>query len=51
VVIRLAVSFLFIWVRITFCRFRYDLLIIAAWKVLLPLALIFFLRFLFIVFV
>lgn len=51
VVIRLAVSFLFIWVRITFCRFRYDLLIIAAWKILLPLALIFFLRFLFIVFV
>lgn len=32
-------SFIFIWVRVTFCRFRYDLLIILAWKVLLPLAL------------
>lgn len=32
-------SFLFIWVRVTFCRFRYDLLMILAWKVILPLAL------------
>lgn len=50
VCLRLMVSFLFIWVRITFCRFRYDLLIIAAWKILLPISLIFFLRFLFVVF-
>jgi len=48
---RLAVSFLFIWVRITFCRFRYDLLIITAWKTLLPISLLFFLRFLFVVFI
>lgn len=39
----LAVSFVFIWVRITYCRFRYDLLIMFAWKRLLPLSLLFFL--------
>lgn len=36
----LIISYLFIWIRITYCRFRYDLLIIAAWKSLLPVALI-----------
>jgi len=41
----LAVSFLFIWVRITFCRFRYDMLMIAAWKSLLPATLSLFLFF------
>lgn len=35
----LLISYLFIWIRITYCRFRYDLLIIAAWKSLLPVAL------------
>jgi len=30
VALGLFISFVFIWVRITFCRFRYDLLIIAA---------------------
>ena len=35
----LFVRFLFIWVRVTFCRFRYDLLMIVSWKVLLPLSL------------
>lgn len=35
----LIISYLFIWVRITYCRFRYDLLIIAAWKVMLPFSL------------
>ena len=35
----LLLSFLFIWVRVTFCRFRYDLLIALAWKILLPRAL------------
>lgn len=39
----LLVSFVFIWVRITYCRFRYDLLIMFAWKRLLPLSLLFFL--------
>jgi len=28
--------FLIIWIRITFCRFRYDLLMRLAWKTLLP---------------
>lgn len=32
----ISISFIFIWVRITFCRFRYDFLIIIAWKTLLP---------------
>jgi NADH:ubiquinone oxidoreductase subunit H len=39
-------SFIFIWIRITFCRFRYDLLIIIAWKILLPISLSLFLIFL-----
>ena len=38
-IIALFVSFFFIWVRITFCRFRYDMLIIMSWKVLLPFRL------------
>lgn len=38
--ISLIISYFFIWIRITYCRFRYDLLIIAAWKSLLPFALI-----------
>jgi NADH:ubiquinone oxidoreductase subunit H len=48
VFLRLLLSFIFIWVRITFCRFRYDLLIISAWKVLLPLVLNIFVVYLFI---
>lgn len=39
----LVFSFIFTWIRITFCRFRYDLLIIIAWKYLLPLSLALFL--------
>lgn len=42
VVITLFFRFVFIWIRITFCRFRYDILIITSWKVLLPLVLILF---------
>lgn len=38
----LFISFVFIWVRITYCRFRYDLLIMFAWKNLLPFSLIYF---------
>ena len=40
--IRLLISYFFVWVRITFCRFRYDLLIMLAWKTLLPFSLIVF---------
>lgn len=39
VFITLVVSFLFTWIRITFCRYRYDKLISLSWKVLLPLSL------------
>lgn len=42
VCVTLAISFLFIWIRITFCRFRYDMLIMISWKVLLPLTLCLF---------
>lgn len=42
VVLTLVLSFVFIWIRITFCRFRYDMLIITSWKVLLPLVLMLF---------
>jgi NADH-quinone oxidoreductase subunit H len=41
----LLLSFLFIWIRITFCRFRYDMLIIMSWKILLPTVLCIFLLF------
>lgn len=39
VLLSLALSFVFIWVRITFCRFRYDFLMLIAWKTLLPVVL------------
>ena len=36
----LLVRFFFIWVRITFCRFRYDKLIHLSWKTILPVSLL-----------
>jgi NADH:ubiquinone oxidoreductase subunit H len=42
VLITLVIRYFFIWVRITFCRFRYDALMAFAWKRLLPTSLIFF---------
>jgi NADH:ubiquinone oxidoreductase subunit H len=42
VCITLLLRFVFIWIRITFCRFRYDILIIVSWKILLPMVLIVF---------
>lgn len=41
-ILTLFFSFIFIWIRSTYCRFRYDLLIIFSWKYLLPISLIFF---------
>ena len=38
-------SFVFVWIRITFCRFRYDILMIMSWKILLPAVLCLFLGF------
>lgn len=43
----LLLSFVFIWVRITFCRFRYDMLIIVSWKTFLPFSLLLFIIFVF----
>lgn len=43
--VSLLLSYFFIWVRVTYCRFRYDLLIIFAWKRLLPIALVSFIAF------
>ncbi len=42
VFITILLSFVFIWIRITFCRFRYDMLIIFSWKILLPLSILIF---------
>jgi len=44
-VIRLFFSFFFIWIRITYCRFRYDMLIMISWKILLPVTLAIFICF------
>jgi NADH:ubiquinone oxidoreductase subunit H len=41
----LFLRFFFIWIRITFCRYRYDILITTSWKVLLPSAINLFLFF------
>jgi NADH-ubiquinone oxidoreductase chain 1 len=38
-ILSLFFRFFFTWVRITYCRYRYDILIIISWKILLPLAL------------
>lgn len=45
-VVTLLISFIFIWIRVTFCRFRYDILIMISWKVLLPTTLILFICYL-----
>lgn len=45
IVIALFFRFFFIWIRITYCRFRYDILIIISWKILLPLTLCIFICF------
>lgn len=50
VLVSILISYVFIWVRITFCRFRYDLLIIASWKVFLPVSLLIFLFMIFTLF-
>lgn len=50
VLVSILISYVFIWVRVTFCRFRYDLLIIASWKVFLPVSLLIFLFMIFTLF-
>jgi len=47
IIMSLFIRFIFIWVRITFCRFRYDKLINMSWKVLLPFTLSLFFIFVF----
>lgn len=44
-IVALFFSFVFIWIRLTYCRFRYDFLIIISWKILLPIVLCLFLIF------
>ena len=46
----LAFSFLFTWIRITYCRYRYDMLMIISWKILLPLTLSMFICFIAVLF-
>jgi len=48
-VITLFISFLFIWIRVTYCRFRYDILIMISWKILLPFSLLLFISILIII--
>ncbi len=47
VLLAMLVSFVFIWIRITFCRFRYDMLMMMSWKILLPFSINLFLIMLF----
>ena len=49
VLIALIISFLFTWIKITFCRYRYDMLMIASWKILLPFTLSIFVLSLFLI--
>ena len=42
----LTIRFIFIWIRVTFCRFRYDRLMRVSWKILLPASLNLFALFL-----
>ncbi len=44
-IVRIFFTFLFVWIRVTYCRFRYDILIIISWKILLPLTLCLFIAF------
>nr|QSX43078.1 NADH dehydrogenase subunit 1 [Brachionus manjavacas] len=46
VLFTLFMSFIFIWIRITFCRFRYDMLMMTSWKILLPTTLMLFICYL-----
>lgn len=39
IILAVIVTYFFIWVRITFCRFRYDKLMGISWKILLPISL------------
>ena len=45
-VLGLVFRFFFIWIRVTFCRFRYDILMMFSWRLLLPLSLNLFILYL-----
>lgn len=49
VFISILIAFLFTWIKITFCRYRYDMLMMASWKVLLPFTLSIFMLSLFLI--
>jgi NADH:ubiquinone oxidoreductase subunit H len=44
--VRVRVGYAWVWLRATFPRYRYDILIALAWKSILPATLIFLLFFL-----
>lgn len=45
VLVSLFFRFFFIWIRVTYVRYRYDMLMMISWKILLPLTLCIFLYF------
>lgn len=49
VFVAILIAFLFTWIKITFCRYRYDMLIMASWKILLPFTLSIFILSLFLI--
>lgn len=44
-VVSMLFSYVFVWIRITYCRFRYDMLMMISWKIMLPITLCLFVCF------